>query len=116
MRLMIPKEETLDETRVAATPESVVSLIKKGWEIFCEKGLGNSAHWTDRDYADAGATVCDQKKLFEKPGFILKVRAPSAKEAGLYPEQSKLLGMMHELDAQSTQLLRKKGIEHFLPD
>ena len=43
MKISIPKETIHDETRVAATPQSVKELIKAGYEVNIETGAGTSS-------------------------------------------------------------------------
>lgn len=77
MKLGIPKEIFLDEKRVAATPASVLKLIKLGYEVVIESSAGKSAHYDDQDYIDAGASISEgTEMLWGQSDFILKVRAP----------------------------------------
>ena len=57
MKISIPKETTLDETRVAATPQSVKELIKAGYEVNIETGAGTSSFISDDDFKNAGANI-----------------------------------------------------------
>ncbi len=57
MRLGIRKEPSSRETRVAATPASVSSLIDLGFEVSIVTGAGDSSGITDHDFAEAGATI-----------------------------------------------------------
>lgn len=43
MRIGIPKESLPGETRVAATPRTVVQLLKLGHEVVVESGAGKAA-------------------------------------------------------------------------
>lgn len=77
MKLGIPKEIFLDEKRVAATPASVLKLIKLGYEVVIQSSAGKSAHYDDQDYIDAGASISEgAETLWGQADFILKVRAP----------------------------------------
>jgi len=44
MRIGIPKESIADETRVAATPNTVGQLKKLGFDIPVESGSGEKTH------------------------------------------------------------------------
>ncbi len=57
MTIFIPREVDPDETRTAATPESVTALKNMGLEVAVEAGLGAHLGWADSDYEKAGATV-----------------------------------------------------------
>jgi len=57
MRLGIRKEPAATETRVAATPPSVSSLIDLGFDVFVERGAGEASGLPDQVFVDAGATI-----------------------------------------------------------
>lgn len=77
MKLGIPKEIFPDEKRVAATPASVLKLIKLGYEVIVESSAGKTAHYEDQDFIDAGASISEKTEdLWAQADFILKVRAP----------------------------------------
>ena len=57
MKLGIPRETRPNETRVAATPETVKKFKGLGLEVLVEAGAGSGAHLADADYAAAGATL-----------------------------------------------------------
>ena len=77
MKLGIPKEIFPGEKRVAATPASVLKLIKLGYEVIVESSAGKPAHYEDQDFIDAGASISEKTEdLWAQADFILKVRAP----------------------------------------
>jgi len=77
LKLGIPKEIFKDERRVAATPASVVRLIKLGYEVVVESSAGISAHYDDQAYINAGASISKETELlWGQADIILKVRAP----------------------------------------
>ena len=51
MKVGIPKERRANETRVAATPETVKKLKGLGLEVVVEAGAGAPSHFADQDYA-----------------------------------------------------------------
>ena len=75
--LLVPKERSPGETRVAATPETVKRFVKEGFAVQVEPGAGESAHIRDSVYEAAGATVTkDLKATWSNADFVLKVNAP----------------------------------------
>ncbi len=81
LRIGIPKENSIDEKRVSLTPGGVSVLRANGHEIFIEKGAGEEAKFTDRDYAEAGAEIAlSADDLFKKSELILKVAPLSPDE------------------------------------
>jgi len=79
MKLGIPKETRPNETRVAATPETVKKFKALGVEILVESGAGAGAHFADSDYVAAGATLVSARDAFATD-IVLKVQRPTADE------------------------------------
>ena len=48
------------ENRVAIVPNSVKKLMKKGLEVFIQKGAGEKSNYSDSEYLDAGANICSR--------------------------------------------------------
>lgn len=83
MRIGVPKEIHAGERRVAATPDSVKELIKLGFTVVVEAGAGESAHFTDASYRDAGAAIVpDARSVWSGADMIVKVRAPETTASG----------------------------------
>ncbi|ORA21489.1 Re/Si-specific NAD(P)(+) transhydrogenase subunit alpha [Mycobacterium aquaticum] len=57
MRIGIIQEAEPGETRVAATPATVVQLIKLGYDIVVDRGAGAAASFPDDDFVEAGAKI-----------------------------------------------------------
>ncbi|KOR29794.1 NAD(P) transhydrogenase subunit alpha [Achromatium sp. WMS1] len=77
MRIGVPKEIHPQETRVAATPETVAQLRKLGFEVAIEAGAGVSANFPDAVFAEQGASIVQNTKdLWAQADIILKVLAP----------------------------------------
>ena len=73
-KVFIPRERHSGETRVAATPETVKKLIKRGLEVIVESGAGVSASFDDAAYEAAGATVGgDLTELWSSADLVLKI-------------------------------------------
>ncbi|WP_128544919.1 alanine dehydrogenase [Larkinella soli] len=69
----LPKEVSLQENRIALTPEAVAILVRNGHEVLVEKGAGEGAKFSDRDYSEAGAQVVPSTKEVYNANLILKV-------------------------------------------
>ena len=77
MRIGTPKEIFLGENRVAMTPESAIQLQKLGYECFIQKGAGDAARFSDKDYKDAGVKVLSSASaLYKEVDIVAKVRPP----------------------------------------
>ena len=73
MQIGIPAETVANETRVAATPETVKKLTASGHTVVIQRGAGVKAAYIDSAYEQAGATLTDN--AYTGSQIILKVRA-----------------------------------------
>src|SRR6266850_791397 len=81
MIIAIPKERRADETRVAATPETVKKLKGLGLDVVIEKDAGRAANFADADYQAAGANIAaDEAAAVRNADIVLKVRGPDEAE------------------------------------
>lgn len=81
MKLGIPKESRPNETRVAATPETVKKFKGLGLDVLVESLAGAAAHMSDADYAAAGASIVSAGEALSAD-IVLKVQRPTEAEAG----------------------------------
>jgi NAD(P) transhydrogenase subunit alpha len=81
--VFIAKETEADETRVAASPETVKRLAGLGFSVIVEKGAGASSRIPDADFTAAGAAIGTAADV-GKADLVLKVRRPSAAELSRY--------------------------------
>jgi alanine dehydrogenase len=73
LKVSFAKASTLQERRVAITPEGVKQLCQLGHEIIIQKDLGLHAGFENHFYSEAGAEVtADEKRIFSTP-FVVKV-------------------------------------------
>lgn len=81
MRLGIPKEADPRESRVATTPKVMQKLQKLGFSIVIEKGAGEKASISDKDFEAAGATIVETpEEVWAQADIILKMRPPMFRE------------------------------------
>src|SRR5689334_19157420 len=77
MKLAIAKERRADESRVAATPDTVKRLKGLGLDIVVEAGAGAGASISDEAYAAAGASIApDAAAALQDADIVLKVSRP----------------------------------------
>lgn len=91
--LFIPKESDSNETRVAASAETVKKFIGLGYDVVVEKGAGEKSRITDEEFSGAGArlgTAADAKSA----DVVLKVRRPDAAELKGYKPGAALFAML----------------------
>lgn len=76
MKIAIPTETQLGESRVAASPDTVKNYVKKGAEVWVQAGAGKGASIPDEAFAAAGAKIAPDG--FGDPDVVLTIRRPSA--------------------------------------
>ena len=77
MRLAVLKERRPNETRVAATPETVRKLIALGVTVAVETGAGGGASFPDTEFAAAGAEIApDAHAALAGAGVVFAVQPP----------------------------------------
>ena len=69
----IPSDNNEDEKRVAITPESVNLLVENGTEVIIQKGAGQGANYTDKDYSENGAIITDSPARVYSGDVVIKV-------------------------------------------
>lgn len=80
MTIGVPKEITLEETRVALVPDGVTLLTNQGHHILVESGAGVISHFPDHEYSEAGAQIVYSPEEVYKSDIILKVAPPGSAE------------------------------------
>jgi len=92
----VPSEIKDNEFRVAATPEGVTELIKRGHTVFVEAGAGRGSAIPDGDYVSAGATiVTEASDVWGGSDMILKVKEPLPEEFPMLREDLILFTFLH---------------------
>lgn len=107
----VPKETTLQEGRIPLTPSSIQLLVSNGNEVWIETNAGKQAHFTDKDFSDAGAKICYSKEEVFKANVILKVEPPTEDEIKLLTHEHLLISALQHASKSDTfikQLMQKK--------
>ena len=115
LQIGIPKESSFQENRVSLTPDSVGLLVANGHSIIIEKGAGEAANFSDKQYADKGADIVYSKDDVFKALFILKIEPPTKSELELMHKGQVLISavQMSTQTAEYFQTLNKKIITAF---
>ena len=93
MKLGVPKERRADETRVAASPESVRKLSDLGFDVVVEAGAGDGSSFADEAYRAAGAEIGgSEDAVLRDADVVLKVQVP-----------------LHDADGEDELSLMKSG-------
>jgi len=111
MIIGIPKEIKKNEFRIAATPDAVEEIVKKGNEVYVEKKAGFKSGYKDEEYLKAGAELVDRKTLFEKSELIYKVKEILPEEFKFLREDLIIFTYLHSnSDIQMTKTLLDKKV------
>lgn len=96
MKLIVLKEADATETRVAASPETVKKLVGLGLSVAVEAAAGAKSNMSDKEYADAGATIIRTSATALKTAdIILAVKAPPATKLKGVPRGAVLIAMLN---------------------
>jgi NAD(P) transhydrogenase subunit alpha len=112
MRIGIPAETRLGETRVAATPETVKKLLAGKHQVVVQSGAGVMSSVIDEAFLTAGAHIGTAADAFGCD-LVLKVRAPSADERALMKPGTVLVGMLNPFDADNIAAMAAHGLSAF---
>jgi len=115
VRVAVTQERHADETRVAATPETVKKLIASGCEVTIESGAGLASAYPDADYEAAGASLAKTAAAALKGAdVLLKVRAPPPAEIKALKAGAVLVCALNPYQDQATlQALAEAGVTAF---
>jgi len=75
------KEIKNQEYRVGLIPSFVKSFVDKGHTVYIEKNAGLGSGFTDEEYVQNGATICDTAlEVWNQSDLIIKVKEPLKSE------------------------------------
>eukprot|EP01054_Gregarina_sp_Poly1_P011412 Gregarina_sp_Poly_1__11411@NODE_971_length_5523_cov_1002_928152_g687_i0_p1_GENE_NODE_971_length_5523_cov_1002_928152_g687_i0NODE_971_length_5523_cov_1002_928152_g687_i0_p1_ORF_typecomplete_len1046_score148_76PNTB/PF02233_16/6_4PNTB/PF02233_16/2_3e184AlaDh_PNT_C/PF01262_21/1_3e64AlaDh_PNT_N/PF05222_15/2_1e36AlaDh_PNT_N/PF05222_15/2_7e02PNTB_4TM/PF12769_7/3e33PNTB_4TM/PF12769_7/2_7e03PNTB_4TM/PF12769_7/1_5e03PNTB_4TM/PF12769_7/2_9e03PNTB_4TM/PF12769_7/3_4e03PNTB_4TM/PF12769_7/8e02AdoHcyase_NAD/PF0 len=112
-----PKESYPNEQRLAQSPDSVMMLCKRGFEVWIESGAGEKANFPDHVLQHAGAKIASNPAEVWQRDCVLKVRAPSIEEISLMKPGGLLICFIYP--AQNEELvkaLQQKQLNVFAMD
>ena len=113
MKIGVPKEIKLQETRIGLTPESVKSLVSNGHQVLIQKDAGFEAGFENSHYSSAGAKIVDKSEdIFNDSEIIVKVKEPISEEITMIKENQIIFTYLHLAAAKElTQgLMKSKGV------
>jgi alanine dehydrogenase len=106
LKIAIPKENAFQENRIALTPDAVGVLINNGHQVVLEHNAGEAAHFSDKDYAEAGAQIVYDKKEIFTNELIMKSAPVSDEELPLLSIGQTIISPIH-LPVMKTHILEK---------
>ncbi len=90
----LPREVSLQENRIALTPEAVALLVRNGHRVVLETDAGLGAKYTDHEYREAGAQVVPSAKEAYAADVVLKVEPPVESEYEFLKRGSTLISAL----------------------
>lgn len=111
MRIGVPKEIKIHESRVGLTPAAVRELVAHGHHVMVQKNAGMQIDLSDEKYRSAGAEIVDApQEIYAKADLIVKVKEPQASELPLLREGQVLFTYLHLApDPVQTKALMDSG-------
>lgn len=106
LSIAIPKENAFQENRIALTPDAVGVLVSNGHQVMVEHKAGEGSHFSDKDYAEAGAEIVYEKKELFKNDLIVKSAPVSEEELPLLNIGQTIISPIH-LPVMKTHILEK---------
>ncbi|MEV4776102.1 Re/Si-specific NAD(P)(+) transhydrogenase subunit alpha [Microbacterium sp. LWH12-1.2] len=98
------------ESRVSATPATVGSLRKLGYEVVVERGAGTAASYPDEEFAAAGAELVDRAGAWGSE-IVLAITAPDAEAIGLLSDDATIIALLSPaLRPDLVEALAQRGI------
>jgi len=92
MKVAVIAETDADESRVAATPETVKKMVALGATVAVQAGAGVKSGILDADYTAAGAAVAADPS--NDADIVLQVRRPEGPELSRLKKGAIVIGMM----------------------
>ena len=112
VRIGVPKETAVGETRVALVPAVAEKYKALGAEVLVERRAGQLSHIKDEEFA--AATLVDSAAEAFGADVVLKVDPPTAAEAAELREGAVVIGLMQPYKAfDSIKALRDRKVTSF---
>ncbi len=106
LSIAIPKENAFQENRIALTPDAAGVLVNNGHTVAVEHNAGEGAHFSDKDYAEAGASIVYDKKEIFRNELIVKSAPVSDEELPLLAVGQTIISPIH-LPVMKSHILEK---------
>lgn len=94
MKIGLVKEIKAGENRVGMTPENVKILADAGHDLFVQTDAGLGSGFSNEEYVNAGATMCDQDQAWDVD-VLVKVKEPLESEYKYFKQDLIVWGFLH---------------------
>ena len=102
----IPKENAFQENRIGLIPEAISVLVANGHTVMVEKGAGDGSRYSDKDYAEAGATIVSDKETVYKCPILVKTAPPIESDLPFLQMHQTIISPLH-LTALKKEVMEK---------
>jgi len=102
----VPKEITLQESRIAIVPDAVQLLVSHGHEVLIESTAGEGANFPDSEFSEAGARIVYDTKEIYQADIILKVEPPTLEEIEMMKGRQTLISAL-QITTRSKTFIEK---------
>ena len=107
----IPKETKDNEYRVSMTPNGVHQLVSQGHTVLVESGAGEGSHFSDKQYAKAGASLVSADAAWSRANLVVKVKEPLPAEYRYLRPDLVLFTYLHlAADESLTRAMMDSGV------
>lgn len=111
LRIGIPQESALNETRVALIPTHAQQLVKRGAVVRVMANAGAKSGFSNEEYQAAGAEICHNiEDLAKQTDLFLKVNPPTLQEAKMVNEGKVLISAIRPFE--NKQLLVRRNQQY----
>ena len=112
LHIGIPKETAFQENRIALTPDAVSVLVSNGHEVIIEHNAGEAAHFSDKDYSEAGARISYNRDEVFKAPILVKSAPVIDDDLPLLQHNQMIISPIHlsVLKAEQLQKMMEKRI------
>tara|TARA_Y100001933_G_scaffold13893_1_gene12084 strand:- start:83 stop:1225 length:1143 start_codon:yes stop_codon:yes gene_type:complete len=96
-KILIPKETSIGESRVSATPETVKKLKNLGCEVYIEKSAGELSGFKDFSYEESGGKIFaeDDDYPWNNVDMIFCIHCPSVEKVSKLKEGCLIIGLLN---------------------
>ncbi|MBX3239510.1 MAG: alanine dehydrogenase [Chitinophagaceae bacterium] len=101
----IPREDAFQENRIALTPDAINVLVNNGHRVVVEHRAGEGAHFSEKDYSDAGAKIAYDKKEVFQSDLIMKSSPVNEEELEYLKPDQTIISPIH-LPVMKTPILQ----------
>ena len=108
----LPREISLQESRISLTPDAVKILAAGGHHIVVESKAGACAKFSDKDYSESGAEIVSSPEEVYKADIIVKIEPPTMEEIEMMKPNQVLISAIQQgrQTAEYFEKLNKKRI------